>query len=146
MNQENSKWSFTFGPALYCDYCYLIAQKSASAKQDGAEVVDCYMRGRFLNAYNQPWLDSYKLEYEEMSTALLSGILSDALASDSNQAVLKTTSVMLSLDPLNVDVFKIELHTLKKMGKSRQAELKFHLFADEYFKAYGTRLEWKDFS
>ena len=80
-----------------------------------------------------------------MSTALLSGILSDALASESNQTVLKTTSAMLSLDPLNVDVFKIELHTLKKMGKSRQAELKFHLFADEYFKAYGTRLEWKDF-
>ena len=146
LNQENSKWSFTFGPALYCDYCYLMAQKSATAKPDGAEVVSCYMRGRFLNAYNQPWLDSYKLEYEEMSTVLLSGILSDALASESNQAVLKTTSAMLSLDPLNVDVFKIELHTLKKMGKSRQAELKFHLFADEYFKAYGTRLEWKDFS
>ena len=114
-----------------------MAQKSATAKPDGAEVVSCYMRGRFLNAYNQPWLDSYKLEYEEMSTALLSGILSDALASESNQAVLKTTSAMLSLDPLNVDVFKIE---------SRQAELKFHLFADEYLKAYGTRLEWKDFS
>lgn len=145
----NSKWSLRLQRPELCDYLYLMSLPTECETVYNPELIavttEKYLRGTFLRAYNYAWLDPYRLLLDEHSSRILMSMLNQSLLSPDKLTALKLTTCLLTIDPLNTDAFKIELSLLRKIGRQQQAELKFHIFDQEYFKTYNRHLSAKDF-
>jgi len=72
-------------------------------------------------------------------------MLSHFMRNNEHNKALKIANIILKIEPLNEDVFKIEMMMLQKLGRINQAKMKFHIFEKEYMNAYNKKLDIKDF-
>lgn len=148
---DNQKWIIKVDNKEQCDYLYImsLATEEIENKPYDAELVskvsDYCIRGAFLLPYSFSWLDVYKMQYEEHCNGILMTLLNKALSVEDYLSALKLTSCLLLIDSLNEDAFRIKIGLLIKTGRKQQAKIKFHLFEEEYFKAYGKHLSESDF-
>lgn len=148
---DNQKWIIKVDDKEQCDYLYIMSlsvdeiENSPYNAELISKVTDYCIRGTFLLPYNFSWLDSFKLQYEEHCNAIKMALLNKALNVDDYSLALKLTSCLLLIDSLNKDAFRIKIDLLIKTGRKQQSQIKFHLFEEEYFKAYGKHLSMSDF-
>lgn len=148
---ENQKWILKIDDKEQCDYLYImsLSTEEIENKPYNAELIskvyDCCIRGTFLSPYSFSWLDSYKMQYEEHCNGVLMALLNKALSVNDYSSALKLTSCLLLIDSLNEDAFRIKIDLLIRTGRKQQANIKLHLFEEEYFKAYGKHLSMTDF-
>ena len=140
---QNSKWLFVFENDFYCDYTdsISIAQKLLSQTGDLDENINelskIIKRGQLFPAIQTLWMDQYKHEYEELMEKILKPYLTELYEKADYTNVVKLAEIYFSIDPLNEKALVLSIRSLRKLGKSDQAQSTYNRFNTRYKTSMG---------
>ncbi len=133
----------------YCDYLELQSYGVRSGELCSMEYdqmqdyINIIGRGVLLPTLEYPWLDAFKSELEQQILSVLYPVLQRCYTEKAYQHSYTLSQILLGYAPLNLDIAKIEINSLVKMGDQAKATVKFYHFALRYNNAYGENLTFE---
>lgn len=137
---KNSYWYITIADEVFCDFAEILhlineVEYSKSFDPDKIDrILELGISGGLLSNSTSPWLDSFKSEYSDSITDILTIISIEAARKKDLKLLLRIANVMLAIDSLDEEAIKLKCRSLYHLGKKRLAKECFNDFCNEFQK------------
>ena len=134
----NDTYSFILSENLFCDYFMVkdeLKEINKDNKQEDLFVLnnfDLIARGGLLKYTQLPWLDEFKLKYEEALMPVILPQVQKVYDSGDYKKALEITRIVLSIDPFNAEAIKYKLKALRRIKGIEYARAVYDEFIIEY--------------
>lgn len=140
---NNQKWRLVINDNFYCDYLetsilmnnILLGQNNLL--EDKESLAAIIKRGPLFANLLSTYIDDYRSNFEISMVDSLQLLLADSSKEDAHDKVIILVDILFALDPLNEDVLKIGVRTLRKMDKPQQAKKMYDNFCRRYKSSLG---------
>ncbi|WP_158798543.1 hypothetical protein [Pedobacter sp. L105] len=137
----NDTYCFSFSPQFFCDYFAVIRQISKPASTVSIPEIfdhfDLIARGSLLPFIPEPWLDDFKLVYEEALIRIFLPELKKSYALRDLKKVQDITRIILNIDPFHEEALQYKLKGLRRTKGIVYAHKIYSGFALEYKRSMG---------
>jgi two-component SAPR family response regulator len=137
----NDTYCFKLSDNFFCDYSIIIEaikEINSADKQVDISILnyfDLIARGGLLKFIPKPWLDEFKLEYEEALMPVILPQVKKVYDSGDFRKALEITHVVLSIDPFSDEAIKYKLKALRRIKGIEYARKAYDEFIIEYKKS-----------
>lgn len=137
---KNSYWYITISDEVFCDYAeilHLLNELEHSKNYDPDKIdriLELGICGGLLSNSTSAWLDSFKSEYSNSITDVLTKVSIEAARKNNYKLLLRITNVMLAIDSIDEEAIKLKCRALYHLGKKRLAKECYNDFCNEYQK------------
>jgi two-component SAPR family response regulator len=138
---KEGRWTIKLSPDIFCDYHFLLKKMKGNFQsvthEEFEQIILILSQGVFVADERTPWLDSYKSQFLSLLLDYLF-LLADSFEKDKNpEAIRRIANLILKLDPLNEEAFKLNIEALVKQKNHNQSFIEYEYFAKEYKTMYG---------
>ncbi|MCQ2142455.1 MAG: hypothetical protein MJY56_00135 [Bacteroidales bacterium] len=130
------------------DICdgWMVWEELHKDNPDKGKVLGAISRGKFLANINNPALDKFKGEMEELCLSFLEKNISDKYTESDHLAVIELADMIASIDPISETAIVYSVYALRKIGRDDEAKERFSLFSAEFRNSNGEsyRFSYKD--
>ncbi len=144
----NKKWLIVIDDSIcHCDFLKVLdANIEEINDYDGIRpFMHLLRRGELLKSEHYDWMDNFKADFEENVLSNFGKKMRHAFKEGELMISYKISQVLLTIDPLNEDLIKIEINSLIRMGDPVKAKIKFRQFALNYYAVYEQDLEYDSY-
>lgn len=137
----NDTYCFSFDQQFFCDYFTVISNireiKSARSTQSILDHFTLISRGGLFPSVPEPWLDDFKLAYEEALMQVILPELRKMNEARDFKRVLELVRVILSIDPFHEEAIQFKLKAVRRTKGMAYARNIYDEFALEYRRSLG---------
>jgi len=137
----NDAYYFDFGQYFFCDYFTVSSLIREVNKTDAVQSIlnhfDLIARGGLLQFISEPWVDDFKLAYEEALMNVILPELRNAYGIKDFKRVFEIIRVILNIDPFNEEAIKFKLKALRRTKGVVHAQKIYNEFVLEYKRSLG---------
>jgi len=131
----NDSYSFQITEPLFCDY-WQVHRQLQTGRLDSATFLRI-TRGPLLEDTADPILDEFKSDYESKLIAALTPDLKAAYETADYRRSLEIARLLLSMDPFNEDVLKVQLRSYRRLKGIDYSRRAYDQFAQDYQRSLG---------
>ena len=138
LTYTNDTYCFKLSENFFCDYFIVMdAIKGTNSNNMQADIsvlsnFDLIARGGLLKYSPLPWLDEFKLAYEEALMPVILPQVQKVYDSGDYKKALEITRIILSIDPFNEQAIKFKLKALRRIKGIEYARTVYDEFIIEY--------------
>lgn len=125
------------GDEFFCDWMSVLGHINGKTG-DASTVLNLLARGGFLQYYDEPLLDYFKSETENLTLHFLHGELRKTWNDKRYKDVTTIAGIIRKIDPLDETALEYEIKALKKMRRTDEANIRYAEYMAEYKRVNGT--------
>lgn len=137
----NDTYCFQFQPDFSCDYFVVSSQLFGHHEAAQTSYLPAHFhliaRGGLLQSIAEPWLDDFKLSYEEALLNVILPELKRVYEARELKKALDISRVILSIDPFNDEAIKFRLKAFRRTKGIVHAQKIYDEFSLDYKKSLG---------
>ena len=139
---SDRKFILEYSDAFYCDYFMFLSEldsfkKGFYTESSLSSLIKILNRGKFLQYIDEEHFDGFKKDFELDVLGIIPMEMKKLFHKKEYSGVIPLAKILFNIDPLNMDAFLYEMHSLIKMKMDSKAKKQFNYFAINYSKITG---------
>ena len=133
---DNGLYTLIIEQPCFCDCKYLLQLMNLDIESEYRydEINNILSRGGFLKSIDEPMLDTFKVLIKDKLSVNLPIYIEEVFKSNNYLLAEQLSNHLLSIDPLNVDVFSFQLRSLYQLKQVNEVKKRYALFSSQYHK------------